>query len=119
MYHIHRSVLGIVVPCLTLVNSLEKYSVSFRHVDVDVMLSVQPGFLGGRLAIRRALVGTEAGSVPPLAILHNQDGAPVLPEGLAASISHKRHMAVALVQPGCEGNIGMVGPVECLISRIS
>lgn len=77
---------------------------------VLVVTSAQPGFLGGRLAIRRALAGTEAASVPPLAILHNQEGAPVLPEGLAASISHKRHMAVALVQPGCEGNIGMVVP---------
>lgn len=64
---------------------------------------VQLTFLGGRLAIRRALGGvTEAAS----AILHNQHGAPVLPDGVSASISHKRHMAVALVQSGCEGHVG-------------
>lgn len=49
---------------------------------------------------------TETTTTASSAILHNQDGAPVLPEGVAASISHKRHMAVALVQPGCDGYVG-------------
>lgn len=68
----------------------------------------QLGFLGGRLAIRRALNGMKgaAAAAASLAILHNQDGAPLLPEGISASISHKRHMAVALVQSGCEGHVG-------------
>lgn len=68
----------------------------------------QLGFLGGRLAIRRALNGMKgaAAAAASLAILHNRDGAPLLPEGISASISHKRHMAVALVQSGCEGHLG-------------
>lgn len=68
----------------------------------------QLGFLGGRLAIRRALNGMKGASAAAasLAILHNQEGAPLLPDGVSASISHKRHMAVALVQPGCDGHIG-------------
>ncbi|CAM9742236.1 unnamed protein product [Scytosiphon promiscuus] len=72
--------------------------------------SLQLGFLGGRLAIRRALNGMKgaaSAAAASLAILHNQYGAPVLPEGVCASISHKRHMAVALVQSGCEGHIGV------------
>lgn len=68
--------------------------------------SIQLGFLGGRLAIRRALNGMKGAASASLAILHNQYGAPVLPEGVSASISHKRHMAVALVQSGGEGHIG-------------
>lgn len=67
----------------------------------------QLGFLGGRLAIRRALQGmSEAAAAATSAILHNKDGAPVLPKGVSASISHKHHMAVALVQSGCEGHLG-------------
>ncbi|CAM9449500.1 unnamed protein product, partial [Hapterophycus canaliculatus] len=72
--------------------------------------TLQLGFLGGRLAIRRALNGMKgaaSAAAASLAILHNQHGAPVLPEGVSASISHKRHMAVALVQLGCEGHIGV------------
>eukprot|EP00903_Cladosiphon_okamuranus_P009429 g8991.t2 len=70
---------------------------------------LQLGFLGGRLAIRRALDGMKgtAAAAASLAILHNQDGAPLLPKGISASISHKRHMAVALVQSGCEGHVGV------------
>lgn len=47
-----------------------------------------------------------AAAAASLAILHTQDGAPLLPEGVSASISHKRHMAVALVQSGSEGRLG-------------
>lgn len=79
----------------------------------------QLGFLGGRLAIRRALVGmTEvAAAASSMAILHNQFGAPVLPDGVAASISHKRHMAVALVQHDCEGSVGAFVQVLRLIEK--
>lgn len=41
------------------------------------------------------------------AILHNEAGAPLLPEGMSASISHKHHLAVALVQKaGAPGHLG-------------
>ena len=49
---------------------------------------------------------SEAAAAATSAILHNKDGAPVLPKGVSASISHKHHMAVALVQSGCEGHLG-------------
>lgn len=73
-----------------------------------VMIVFQLSFLGGRLAIRRALDGMKdvTAAASSQAILHNQDGAPVLPEGVSASISHKNHLAVALVQSGCEGHLG-------------
>lgn len=93
------------------------------------MSAPQAAFLGGRLAIRRALhdngpnnegkndgsAGTSAvgdaksnsGSACG-AILHGVGGAPLLPKGLSASISHKRHIAVALVQqPGALGHLGV------------
>lgn len=88
-------------------------------------------FLGGRLAIRRALhdrgnsniantantpaaTSSDAGVAAPVhtsstcgAILHDDAGAPLLPDGMSASISHKRHIAVALVQkPGARGHLG-------------
>ncbi|CAM9439998.1 unnamed protein product [Ectocarpus fasciculatus] len=71
--------------------------------------ALQLTFLGGRLAIRRALNGMKGvtAAASSQAILHNQDGAPVLPEGVSASISHKHHLAVALVQCGCEGHLGV------------
>jgi 4'-phosphopantetheinyl transferase EntD len=52
------------------------------------------GWVGGRVAMREALarIGKTA---PP--ILADERGAPRLPPGLAGSISHKEHVAVALV----------------------
>ena len=52
------------------------------------------GWVGGRVAMREALarIGKTA---PP--ILADDRGAPRLPRGLAGSISHKDHVAVALV----------------------
>lgn len=95
--------------CLT--DTLLPFTVFFLHFKQRVQLT----FLGGRLAIRRALGGvTESAS----AILHNQHGAPVLPEGVSASISHKRHMAVALVQSGCEGHLGACVLIALIEERL-
>ena len=51
-------------------------------------------FVGGRLAMRAALeeLGIRHGPV-----LHDDRGAPVLPDGVVASISHKDDLAVAFV----------------------
>jgi 4'-phosphopantetheinyl transferase EntD len=51
-------------------------------------------FVGGRLAIRSAFeeLGIKHGPV-----LHNDRGAPLLPDGVVASISHKDDLAVAFV----------------------
>ncbi|CAM9359258.1 unnamed protein product [Choristocarpus tenellus] len=66
--------------------------------------TAQLGFIGGRLAIRRALnhAGREIGP-----ILKDTNGAPLLPPEVAGSISHKSNIAVAVVQPGCDGRLGV------------
>jgi 4'-phosphopantetheinyl transferase EntD len=59
-------------------------------------------FLGGRLALRRAL---ERAGLRPGPILRDDRGAPRLPDGVrgSASISHKDDVAVALFAPEEEG----------------
>jgi enterobactin synthetase component D len=51
-------------------------------------------WVGGRVALR--LVLTRAGLHAP-AVLPDARGAPILPDGIAGSISHKGHLAAALV----------------------
>ena len=62
------------------------------------------GWVGGRVAMREALarIGKTA---PP--ILADERGAPRLPAGMAGSISHKEHVAVALVAIEQEGKVGV------------
>jgi len=65
-------------------------------------------FLGGRVAIRRAMGAKLAETVGP--IHRSSRGAPVLSNGIRGSISHKRHVAVALVQTGpCSPVGGRIG----------
>src|ERR1019366_2535368 len=63
-------------------------------------------WVGGRVALREALarIGKTA---PP--ILADERGAPRLPSGLAGSISHKEHVAVALVATEETGTAAKVG----------
>ncbi|HEY4013386.1 MAG TPA: 4'-phosphopantetheinyl transferase superfamily protein [Polyangiaceae bacterium] len=53
-------------------------------------------WIGGRIALREALarLGLEAP-----AVLADERGAPLLPAGIAGSVSHKEHVAVALAAP--------------------
>lgn len=53
-------------------------------------------FVGGRVALRRALRGVGAGEPPPM--LSDDRGAPRLPGGFCGSIAHKDEIAVALAQ---------------------
>src|ERR1019366_1602590 len=62
------------------------------------------GWVGGRVARREAL--TRIGKTAP-PILADDRGAPRLPPGLAGSISHKDHVAVALVAIGEGGKVGV------------
>jgi hypothetical protein len=64
-------------------------------------------FLSGRTAIRRALVN--AGLPRPSGpILAGADGTPLLPAGIAASVSHSEGIAVALAAPAtCFSSIGV------------
>jgi enterobactin synthetase component D len=56
-------------------------------------------FVGGRVAMRQALrrAHTDPASIPP--VLRSMRGAPLLPPGVAGSISHKKHIALAAVVP--------------------
>lgn len=64
----------------------------------------QVSFVGGRLALHRAVrvMGRRSGAVLP-----GEGGMPQLPEGLAASITHKRTLAVALAARDCHGSLGV------------
>jgi enterobactin synthetase component D len=64
----------------------------------------QPSFVGGRIALRRAAdqLGWKVG-----AILPGDRGAPVLPKGLAGSVSHKRTMAIAMASTTLLGTLGV------------
>ncbi len=57
----------------------------------------QRTWLAGRAALRLALArhGVDLAAVP--AVLPDDRGAPVLPPGVLASLSHKEHVAVALI----------------------
>ncbi|HWV36875.1 MAG TPA: 4'-phosphopantetheinyl transferase superfamily protein [Vulgatibacter sp.] len=59
---------------------------------------------GGRLALRLA---TERLGVAPGPVLRGERGEPLLPEGLTASVSHKRRIAAALVARAGQGTVGL------------
>lgn len=64
----------------------------------------QVDWVGGRLALRGAL-GAMDRQTPPLLV--NNWGAPVLPDNLAGSISHKRTLAVGLIARSRHGSVGI------------
>jgi 4'-phosphopantetheinyl transferase EntD len=68
-----------------------------RHADA-LGPGRQPPFAAGRVALRAAIAaaGLATGDRP---CLPRADGAPDLPAGVLASISHKRHLAIALAAP--------------------
>lgn len=61
-------------------------------------------WVGGRIALRRALaiVGVESGPIRSTA-----RGAPILPNGVLGSISHKNQLAAAIVAPSDAGTLGL------------
>ncbi len=61
-------------------------------------------FVGGRLAARSAL---QALGRRPVGVGVTPEGAPLAPRGVSLSISHKRHLAVALVAHSSLGSIGV------------
>ena len=61
-------------------------------------------WVGGRLAIRTAM---EPLTQSKKAILTGPYGAPILPQGLTGSISHKKTLAVAMVARSQHGTIGI------------
>ena len=75
-----------------------------RAFAANLFIVRRRSWIGGRAAMRRALVlaGIEA---PP--ILPDARGAPGLPPGIAGSISHKERVAVALVAREKEMRVGV------------
>lgn len=76
-------------------------------------------FAGGRLALHRA---AEAAGIELGAVLPGAGGGPALPAGIAASISHKRRVAAALVAAG-SATLGLdveeeAPPREAIASRV-
>jgi len=61
-------------------------------------------FVGGRIGLRRAC---EQLGVRPPALLIDERGAPVLPDGMVGSVSHKRTLAVAMVANDRDGTLGI------------
>jgi len=64
----------------------------------------QSEFVGGRLAARAAMGALGRGRGP---ILAGPRGAPLAPAGVALSISHKRHLAVAVAARAEFGTLGV------------
>src|SRR5215510_7519633 len=64
----------------------------------------QPQFVGGRIALRRAMdqIGFRAGPVLP-----DARGTPQLPPGIAGSVSHKRDLAIAMASRDARGTLGV------------
>jgi phosphopantetheine--protein transferase-like protein len=69
-------------------------------------------WVAGRLALRAALAG--AGLACDRPVLADDRGAPVLPEGLDGSVSHKRGLAVALAAARGPHRVGV--DVELLVA---
>jgi 4'-phosphopantetheinyl transferase EntD len=61
-------------------------------------------WLGGRVAMRLALARAGIAAAP---VLSDDRGAPLLPAGVAGSISHKESIAVALVAAQAEARLGI------------
>lgn len=83
---------------------LELLHPSEREVAAGLKGYRQCSFVGGRLAARAALQGLGRSPSP---ILPDARGAPVPPEGLSVSISHKQHLAVAIVARASLGSLGI------------
>jgi len=64
----------------------------------------QSSFVGGRLAARAAMQGIGRSPEP---VLRDAHGAPVGPDGLEVSITHKTHLAVAIVARASLGTLGL------------
>ncbi len=86
------------------VEVLEQLQVEERHHAETLTGHRQVEWVGGRLALHRAIRQLGVRSGP---ILTGERGEPLLPEGVAASVSHKRGLAVALAAREVHGTLGV------------
>jgi len=89
---------------------LERLAAKLAPDELDLASTWAPArrrtWIAGRAALRTALL--QAG-LPAPAVLSDDRGAPVLPTGVVASVSHKEHVAVALVARAEAGSSARIG----------
>ena len=103
----HGIVLGVALPDSSAAvpdHVLEQLHPEERAYAIDLRGFRQVHWVGGRLAARGALQILGCGGPP---ILTDPWGAPTSRQDLSISISHKRHMAVALVARHEHGSLGV------------
>ena len=83
---------------------LEQLQVEERRHAETLTGHRQVEWVGGRLALHRAIRQLGVRSGP---ILTGERGQPVLPDGVSASVSHKRGLAVALAAREVHGSLGV------------
>ena len=83
---------------------LDLLHASERNIAVTMRGFRQCSFVGGRLAARAALQGLGRRPAP---ILQDAHGAPIPPDDLSVSISHKNKLAVAIVARASLGTLGI------------
>ncbi len=103
----HGRAVGLAIPDA----NLEGLAARLAPEELEVASGWAPArrrtWMAGRAALRTAL--RHAGFPAP-AVLSDDRGAPILPSGVVGSVSHKEHVAVALVaraQPGSTARIGV------------
>jgi phosphopantetheine--protein transferase-like protein len=104
----HGRAVGLTIPDA---GGLERLAAKLVPEELDLASAWAPArrrtWIAGRAALRTALVQS---GLPAPAVLSDGRGAPVLPPGVVASVSHKEHVAVALVaraEPGSAARIGV------------
>lgn len=103
----HGRAVGLAIPEA----DLEGLAVQLAPEELGVASAWAPArrrtWMAGRAALRTALL--HAGFPAPPVLADNR-GAPILPSGVVGSVSHKEHVAVALVaraEPGSTARIGV------------
>eukprot|EP01041_Mallomonas_annulata_P011278 gene11278-23592_t len=87
------------------INDVNTEEVLFGSLKEQTNKSRWNKFLGGRIALRRAL--RTIGSEDAPSILRDQWGAPTLPSHITGSISHKDDLAVGIARVDSTGSVGI------------
>jgi enterobactin synthetase component D len=90
-------------------DALEHLHDDERALATQTPESIRRGFVGGRLAMRSALVAAGAPAAPTL---RDARGAPLVPPGFSGSISHKPAVAVALACASNDARVGVDVEIE-------
>jgi len=87
--------------------ALAHLPVAEQHRALELAPARRREYIAGRTALRLALASARPAAAEPPAILSDDRGAPLLPDGWVGSISHKGAFAAALVAPAGAGHIGV------------